>query len=149
MSNKEHDELSKLIHINEDACEFYESAQDKAEDPQLKTTFGNLESLHKGVVITLKNCVRADGETPESGDTFAGQARQFWAELMTKISNDVDETLVKHLEEAEDRCLHSMQDAIENDDISVSTKATLRSELGTLQKTHDYMKALKDCMKAA
>lgn len=149
MSNKENKELSKLININEDACEFYESAQKQAEDSQLKATFGNLENMHKSVIISLKNCVRANGGDPEAEETLAGQAQQFWGELMAKISNDVDETLVTHLEEAEDRCLHSIQDAIQSDDVGTSTKAALQNELSALQKSHDYMKALKDRMKAA
>lgn len=149
MSKKENKELCKLININEDACEFYESAQEKAEDPQLKRTFANLESLHKGVITNLQNCVRANGGDPDAEETFAGQTQKFWGELMADISNDVDATLVKHLEEAEDRCLHSIEDAIKSDDVAPSTKMTLQRELSALRKSHDYMKSLKDVMKAA
>ena len=149
MSNQENSELGKLININEDACEFYESAQEKVEDPQLKATFGNLENLHKGVIHNLQNRVRANGGDPDAQETLAGQVQQFWGELMAKISNDVDETFVTYLEEAEDRCLHSIQDAIKSDEISVATKSALQSEASALRKSHDYMKALKDTMKAA
>ena len=149
MSNKENKELGKLININEDACEFYDSASEKAENPQMKRTFANLEQLHHGVVIDLKNRVRANGGDPEADETFTGQAKKFWGELMANISNDVDETLVKHLEEAEDRCLHSVQDAIQNNEIDTQTKAVLQSQLQTLRKSHDHMKALKDNMQEA
>ena len=149
MSKQENKELCKIININEDACEFYESAQEKVENPQLKTTLSNLENLHKDVIVNLQNHVRANGGNPDADETLAGQTRQFWGELMAKISNDVDETLVKHLEEAEDRCLHSIQEAVESDDMSISTKSILRNEMSALQKSHDYMKALKESMKAA
>ncbi len=149
MSNPEVKELRKLININQDACEFYESACGKIENPSLESTFRNLESLHKGVVVNLQNYAARRGETLEAGDTFAGQARQFWGEMMANISNDVDETLVAQLEEAEDRCLHSIEDAMKNKDISAETKSTLQGELRALQKSHDYMKALKESMKAA
>jgi uncharacterized protein (TIGR02284 family) len=149
MSKQENKELGKLININEDACEFYESASEKAENPQMKKTFANLEELHKGVVIDLKNRVRANGGDPEAEETFTGKAQKFWGELMANISNDVDETLVKHLEEAEDRCLHSMQDAIQDNEIGTTTKAVLQSQFQTLQQSHDHMKALKENMKEA
>lgn len=149
MSEQENKELRKLININEDACEFYETAQEKAESMALKNTFGNLEDLHKGVVITLQNCVRSNAGNAEAEDTFIGQAQQFWTNLMAKISNDVDETLVKNLEEAEDRCLHSMQDAMDKDTIRPEIKNVLKSELFKLQKSHAYMKELKETMKAA
>ena len=139
----------KLININEDAAEFYESAQEKAENLQIKSTFAHLESLHKDVIRSLSTIVRANGGEVDADETMVGEMRQFFGELHAKISNDVDETLVTHLEEAEDRCLHSIKDALESDDIAQATKASLQSDLASLQKSHDYMKALKDYMKEA
>lgn len=149
MSNIEAKELQKLIDINTDACEFYESAQDKADNPELKATFRSLESLHKSVVSDLQTRVLAKAGDKEASETMTGKATRFWGELIASVSNDVDETLVKHLEEAEDRCLHSMQDAIDNDELLPGTKDLLRKELTTLKKSHDYMKDLKDYMMAA
>lgn len=149
MFDKENKELCKIININEDACEFYETAQEKAESVAMKQTFGNLENLHKSVIVTLQNCVAQNGGDPEAEETMAGKARMFWTNLMSEISNDVDETLVRNLEEAEDRCLHSMEDALEDDKIRPQVKEVLRTELSKLQKSHDYMKDLKESMKAA
>lgn len=148
-NNSTQKELQKLANINEDACEFYEEACEKADSEQLKTTFRNLESLHKGVVVNLQEHIRTTGGQPDTDETIAGEARELWGKLMASISNDVDETLVKHLEEAEDRCLNKIQDIIENDDIPATTKAFLQTEYRVLRKSHDYMKSLKDCMKAA
>jgi len=142
-------ELQALANINEDACEFYEEASDKAENPQLQTTFRNLESLHKAVVVNLQEHIMANGGAPDTDETLMGETRELWGKLMASISNDVDETLVSHLEEAEDRCLHTVEDIMENDSVPPLTKALLQSEYITLQKSHDYMKALKECMKAA
>jgi len=142
-------ELSKLIDINEDACEFYESAQEKTDNPQFKSTFRELEQLHKNVIGNMQQHI-IDSEGPiEPDQTFTGQTQKFWGELMSSISNDVNETLVTHLEEAEDRCLHSIQDAIEKDDMPTDTVVMLQKEMITLKKTHDYMKDLKDTLKAA
>ena len=149
MSTQESQELGKLININKDACEFYHCAQEKAEDPELVRTFGALESLHRHVMDNLQKEIAFTGDDAKAEETVVGQASKLWTNLMTHISNDVDETLVKHLEEAEDRCLHSVQDAMEKESIRPSTKAMLRDELSSLQKSHDYMKALKDCMKKA
>ncbi len=146
---KENKELHKLISINKDACDFYNSACEQVEDPQLKNTFRNLESVHNGVVIDLQQCIRQNEGNPEAEETLVGQAALFWGQLMARISNDVDETLVTHLEEAEDRCLHSVEDALRDGNIRPETKTVLQNELQALQKNHDYMKTLKDFMKAA
>lgn len=145
----ENNELHKLVNINKDASEFYKSAAQEAQNSDIKQTFSKLEKLHQDVITNLQNQIRVNGGNPEADETLIGKSAQFWGELMAKISNDVDATLVKHLEEAEDRCLHSMQDAMKDDDIRPATKAALHSEMETLRKTHDYMKALKNAMKAA
>ncbi len=149
MSNTENKELSKLININEDACEFYKYAQEKSENASFKRTFRDLESLHRSVIINLQECIRVNGGDPEADETLSGQARQMWGELMASISNDVDETLVSHLEEAEDRCLNSIEDTMKEEDLSAPTKTVLGNEHSALQKSHDYMKTLKDTLKAA
>ncbi len=145
----ENNELHKLVNINKDACAFYESATKEAKSAEIKQTFRKLEELHQDVIANIQSRIRSNGGKAEADETLVGKTTQFWGELMAKVSNDVDETLVKHLEEAEDRCLHSMQDAIKDDDIRPETKTALQNELQTLRKTHDYMKALKEAMKAA
>lgn len=147
--DNDNNELQKLINVNKDACEFYEDASEKIDNPQLKMTFRNLEALHEGVIVSLQDQVRLNGGDPEAHETLIGQSAQLFGKLAASISNDMDETLVSHLEEAEDRCLHSMQDAIDDDDVSIQTKTFLGQELVKLQKSHDYMKSLKDTLKAA
>lgn len=145
----ENHELQKLANLNKDACEFYKNAANEVKSAEIKNTFSRLEDLHQQVMTNLQNQIRVNGGDANVSETMTGKAAQFWTELMTKVSNDVDETLVSHLEEAEDRCLHSMEDAMKDDDIRPATKAALQSEMQTLRKTHDYMKALKEAMKAA
>lgn len=136
-------ELQTLANINEDACEFYKEARQKAESPELQSTFRELEKLHKDVVISLQDHIRANGGKPDTNETLAGEIRGFWGKMMASISNDVDATLIKHLEEAEDRCLHKMQDIMEARDVPAATKNMLQGEYRNLRKSHDYMKTLK------
>jgi uncharacterized protein (TIGR02284 family) len=149
MPTKEYKELSMLININKDACTFYEAATEHAKDAHFKRTFNDLRSLHMHVIETLQGHMRANGDTPEIKETISGKAQKFWSHVMLSVSNDVDETLVHHLEEAEDRCLNSMQETLERPDISPSTQRVLKREYSALEKSHDYMKALKDTMDAA
>jgi len=149
-NEKENKILSHLIDINKDACSFYESALEKVENPSHQRSFSDLERLHSGVVIDLSRRLRENGADNESSDgTMMGKAAEFFAEIAAKVSNDVDETLISRLEEAEDRCLHSMRDALDEGGIRPDTKAFLIEELSTLQKSHDFMKALKESVKAA
>jgi uncharacterized protein (TIGR02284 family) len=147
--DKEARVLNHLIDINHDACDFYVSAAEKAENPHLVTTFTHLEQLHRGVVRELRRCIAENGGKSDANGSLTGSAAQFFGELAATISNDTDETLIKHLEEAEDRCLHSLEDAIAKNELRSDVRTLLRTEMATLRKTHDYMKALKDAVKAA
>lgn len=143
----ENNVLAHLVDINQDASEFYSSAAQKVENPNLARTFRELETMHNNVIIVLNRRISENGGEAEIDGTLVGKTAKFFGELMAKVSNDVDETFVVRLEEAEDRCLHSLQDALQEDDLSTETKTLLRTELGTLQRTHDHMKALKMTMK--
>ncbi len=142
-------ELQKLANINEDACEFYEEAQKKTKSSGLEITFNNLENLHKSVVLNIHSYLRTNNQEPDTTETFEGEIREFWGKLMASISNDVDETLITHLEEAEDRCLHQIEDIMNNKDTPPVIKVLLEEEYEILQKSHDYMKDLKETVKAA
>lgn len=146
--DKETKILNHLIDINRDACDFYKSAAEKADDTNLAQTFTNLERLHSTVESDLRRVIRENGGKSDADGSVVGASARFFGELAAKISNDTDATLVSHLEEAEDRCLHSIEDAMKKD-IRPDVKTVLLNELSTLRKTHDYMKALKDSMKAA
>lgn len=143
---QENQELSRLININADACDFYGSAQERAESPEIRQTFRDLEDLHRNVILNLQEQVRANGGEAEPDETLTGKAQQLWAELMTTMSSDVDETLVSYLEQAEDRCLHSMENVLIGDKILPTTRFALQEELRTLRRSHDYMKSLKESL---
>lgn len=149
MSKNDTKEICKIININKDACDFYNIACEKAENVTVKDVFRKFENLHKDVMVNLQNYVRKNGDMAEADDTVVGQVQKMWGELKAKISNDVDESLITSLEEAEDRCLHSIEDALEDKDISAAAKAALTKEKATLQQTHNYMKIMKDNAKAA
>lgn len=146
MYDKENKILENLADINQDACEFYKHALDKVQSPKLERSFADLERLHSGVVNDLEARIRANGGEPDRDGTLAGKTARMFSDILVALKSDVDETLVDRLEEAEDRCLHSMREALDEKDMHGNTRALLISELGTLQRSHDYMKSLKDSM---
>ena len=145
-------EIKNLININEDAVEFYKDASEQSNDPQFKTTFKSLESLHNSVVVNLQEyatLIGAETEAVEADETLQGLGMQFVGKMIADLSDKTNEALVSYLEEAEDRCLHQVQDIMEDDNITPATKSALKSEETALKKSHDYMKALKDHLSEA
>lgn len=144
--------LKNLIDMNIDAVEFYQLAESKAEDPELKRNFAQLSKIHDQTKSALQRRMQTEGAGPdevEASTTVRGKAEKMFGNLLATLSSDVDAALISRLEEAEDRCLHSMDDAIKNKSLTPATQALLEKELGNLQTTHDFMRSLKISAKAA
>ncbi len=149
MSNTEKT-LQNLINICEDAHEFYTDSIEKTHDPEMKILFRGMADIREGVIIDLRSHMRQRNmDIEEPSETMGGKVNKFFGETVAKWSDNTDNALIAYLEEAEDRCLHSFQDASNDNDLPVDTRALVSKELETLQKTHDYMKELKEVVKAA
>lgn len=149
MLKTEH-KIQNLINICEDAREFYTDAIDQTNDSEMKQLFRNMADIRKSVIVDLRAHMRQHNmKIEEPSETVMGQVNKFLGENIAKWSDNADNALVTYLEEAEDRCLHSFQDVSNDNDIPNETRILIKKELETLQKTHDYMKELKDTMKMA
>jgi len=148
--SKPEKEIQNLINICEDAREFYTDAIDQTNDPEMKQLFRNMADIRKGVIVDLRTHMRQkDMDIEEPSETFGGQVNKFLGENIAKWSDNTDNALITYLEEAEDRCLHSFKDVSNDNDMPVETRAVVSQKLETMQKTHDYMKELKEAVKAA
>lgn len=144
MSNPEK-KLQNLINICEDAREFYTDATDQTNDPEMKRLFRTMADIRKSVIIDLRAHMRKKGmDVEQPSETLMGQANKFLGENIARWSDNTDTALIAYLEEAEDRCIHSFEDVSNDNDIDESTRLIVADELKTLQKTHDYMKELKE-----
>lgn len=142
--------LQNLINICEDAREFYTDAIDQTNDSEMKRLFRTMADIRKSVIINLRADMRDHNmELEEASETVAGRVNKFLGETVAKWSDNTDSALIAYLEEAEDRCLHSFQDVSNDNDMPASTRAVVSKELEILQKTHDYMKELKEAVKLA
>tara|TARA_B100001750_G_scaffold235712_1_gene238597 strand:- start:2398 stop:2850 length:453 start_codon:yes stop_codon:yes gene_type:complete len=142
--------LQNLINICEDAREFYSDAIDQTSDPEMKRLCRQMADIRKGIIIDLRAYARQnDLKLDEASNTIGGQVNKFLGEHIAKWSDNTDEALIVYLEEAEDRCLHSFQEASNDDDLPLEARRLITEELTSLQKTHDYMKELKMALKNA
>lgn len=139
-------EVSNLIDINNDACEFYRKAEEKVHDQHLKSEFVGLRQLHSNVVSKLQKEVsvrNGDVDDIEANETVTGMANRYFGELLAAVTPDSDARFISRLEEAEDRCLHSMEDVVKNTNISSELKTVLMNQYDELKKSHDHMRTLK------
>lgn len=142
-------EICKVININKDACEFYQEAQNTVKNLDTREIFKNYEELHRDVMTDLQSYVRKNANEAEADTTLMGEIQELWGKARASMTSNVDESLITSLEEAEDRCIHSLKDAISNDNLSAEARIVLKKQEEKLQKSHDYMKMMKDNVNAA
>ena len=147
--SQDNKEVCKIININKDACAFYQEAQGKVKNLTTQEIFKNFEELHQNVITDLQACVRENGGEPEADTTLMGEIQELWGKARAAMTSNVDESLITSLEEAEDRCINSLKEAIANDNISATARIALKKQEEKLQKSHDYMKIMKDNVNAA
>ena len=148
---KQNQELAKLVDINSEAVDFYNAAQDKVESLKLKETFKDLELIHGNTVRRLKTVMSQKAQSEQEYEpliTFKGTTNRMFGTLKASISQNPDAELVKHLEEAEDQCLHSVEDALKRKEISDEVRHLLVSELEALRKSHEHMRFMKQTLAA-
>ena len=138
-------EFKNIININQDAVEFYESAEKKVTSASLRTTFGELKKLHNKTIQKLQGALRlkdASADTDAEG-TLVGTGQRLFGKLVTKLSSTPNQTLINRLVEAEERCLNSMEEASAKD-LPRDIKKVLTDELANMRKGQEHMKQLKE-----
>lgn len=138
--------LEKVVDINKDAVEFYEKAKQEVESADLRQTFNRMSETHQNILNRLDTLLQqadASRSRADASETVVGTANRLFGQLLSSISSKPDEALIKRLEEAEDRCLHSLQDLLKEESIDPQTRQTLEQELKKTQESHDHMRELK------
>lgn len=147
MSNDQNKILNHLVDVCEDARDFYSDAAEQAENPQIQNTFRKIAAIRENIISDLKSYIVANGGSPEQDGTMGGKASKMFSQLKASVAN-TDETLVKDLEEAEDKSLEEFHEAIAKN-LPENTREFLTEQTKRLRDTHDHMKHIKDCMKKA
>ncbi len=145
MSTDQNKVLNHLIEVCEDAREFYHDAAEQAENPAIKKTFKNMETVRENIVSDLRSRVMLEGGKPDESGTVSGKTAQFFSQLKAGIAN-TDEALVSALEEAEDKALEEFHEAMAKN-LPSDTISFLDRQEKLLRRTHDHMKELKDTLK--
>lgn len=133
--------LNDLIEINIDACRFYHRAATKADTPEAEKSFHRLERLHNDIVKDLGIAAYKNGDIYPDNETYHDRPKIF-KDLYLKMPAAAN-TLVNALEKAENRCLETLQEAIDSDDVSIDIKMHVADAVSMLQKRHEYISTLR------
>lgn len=145
-NSKQIDALNKLIEINNDRIEGYETASKEAKDTDLKSLFGELASTSQRNVSELRAEVTRLGGKPEEGTRVTGKFFRAWMDVKAAFTGNDRHTILDSCEFGEDKALETYDSVLEKDNSHLSGEQTqlVSQQQTTLRADHDRVKALRD-----
>jgi len=134
--------LSEIVQAARDGAEFYDAAANEVTNPQLRDTFRRFAEAKRTLIAALSGRLEMMGaEVPQSG-TVRGALRKAYADLRASVSRHEDRIYVAQLEEAEDRLLAQVEDAVAQTD-NAEIRSQLQAHLPGVRACHDEIRRLK------
>ncbi|WP_439134988.1 ferritin-like domain-containing protein [Pseudomaricurvus sp.] len=136
------DNVNSIIKVLNGGIEFYESAIEKVENPDVIKEFKSMALARKNAVVKLQPFAKlSDGER-ETGRSASVKVREMYTDILGVVSTDKDFTYIKQLEEVEDKTLDEIRDAMEEipEPLYASTLGEVYQEM---KDCHDHMRHLQ------
>ena len=137
--------LNKLIEINNDRVEGYETASKEAKESDLKSLFGELAATSHKNLSELRSEVKRLGGTPEEGTRVTGKFFRAWMDVKAAFTGNDRHTILDSCEFGEDKALETYE-AVLNDSSDLTAEQTqlVSQQKTALRADHDRVKALRD-----
>lgn len=144
-NSKQIDALNKLIEINNDRVEGYETASKETKDTDLKSLFGELASTSQKNASELRAEVTRLGGKPEEGTRVTGKFFRAWMDVKAAFTGNDRHTILDSCEFGEDKALETYESVLENSsELSGEYIQLISQQQTALRADHDRVKALRD-----
>lgn len=149
MSTNDHDVkiLNGLIETTIDSAEGYEEAAKDADNSRFTAMFHSRGSERHQVASKLQQQVIALGGNPEDSGTVLASAHRMFVNLRHTISKG-DTAVVDEVERGEDHIKAKFEDALKDNELSVTTKHVITDAYVSVRQGHDEMRDLKQSLHA-
>jgi uncharacterized protein (TIGR02284 family) len=142
--------LNKLITINNDRIEGYETASKETEEQDLKSLFANLSATSNKCKQELDAEVRRLGGEPTEGTKTTGKFFRVWMDVKAALTGKDRKAILNSCEYGEDAAKETYEDALKNDAENLSTEqqVMIKAQHTLLKADHDKVKSMRDLIKA-
>lgn len=142
------DKLNKLVEINNDRVEGYETAAKEMENGELHTLFGKLAATSHNNLSELRAQVNKLGGEATEGTRVTGKFFRAWMDVKAALSSNERQTVLDSCEFGEDKALEAYNDVLEDPQcLSPELLMMIQKQQSALRQDHDHVKALRDANK--
>jgi uncharacterized protein (TIGR02284 family) len=134
--------LNELITTTLDSADGYSEAAKDADNPTFKNLFSQWATERRRVVNELQEQVRVLGGKPEDDGSVLASAHRMFLNVRDSLSKG-DKGVVEEVERGEDYIKEKYEDALDDDDLSVSLRPILNRAYESVITGHDQARDLK------
>ncbi len=142
-NEKSIDVLNKLIEINNDRIEGYDTASQETEESDLKALFAQFTRTSQKCRTELLHEVQKLGGTPIEGTSTSGKVYRAWMDIKAAITGKDRKAILNSCEFGEDVAVDSYQKALE-ENLSSDQQSIVRAQHLLIKADHDKVKGLRD-----
>lgn len=145
------DALNKLITINNDRIEGYETASKETEEADLKTLFANLMATSQKCKRELEAEVIALGGEPSEGTKASGKFFRAWMDVKAALTGKDRKAILNSCEFGEDAAIKTYENVMEDDTEHFNDvqETMVNDQFSLLLADHNTVKSLRDALASA
>jgi uncharacterized protein (TIGR02284 family) len=134
--------LNELITTTLDSADGYSEAAKDADNPTFKNLFSRWATERRRVVNDLQEQVRVLGGKPQDDGSVLASAHRMFLNVRDSLSKG-DKGVVEEVERGEDYIKGKYEDALDDDDLSVSLRPIVNRAYESVINGHDQARDLK------
>jgi uncharacterized protein (TIGR02284 family) len=141
--------LNKLLEINNDRLEGYDTASKETDEVDLKGLFRKLAKTSLKCRQELIDEITSLDSEPIEGTKISGKFFRRWMDVKAALSGHDRKTIISSCEFGEDKALETYKNVLMNDFLHLSTRqlTLVHSQYALLKADHDNVRSLLDAFK--
>jgi len=143
------DALNKLVEINNDRIEGYETASKATGEPDLQSLFDRLAKASHKCRQELAAEIISLGGTPTDGTKNTGKLFRAWMDVKAALTGKDRKAILSSCEFGEDNALQTYENVLKNDREHLNARlvSMINGQMSLLRQDHDRVKSLRDALK--
>lgn len=134
--------LNGLIETTIDSVDGYREAAKETDNTAYRTLFERRSFERQQVASDLQGVVRTLGGEPEDDGSILAKAHRAFLDIKHALVRD-EQAVVNSVENGEDHIKAKFERALEDSNVSATTRETIRRAYDSVKSGHDQMRDLK------
>ena len=145
-NDKTVDALNRLVEINNDRIEGYETAAGETDDQDLKVLFGRFAQASHTCRKELASEIASLDGTPTEGTKNSGKLFRAWMDVKAAITGNDRKAILNSCEFGEDNALETYENVLKDDREHLSSGhiSMINTQKSLLKGDHDKVKSMRD-----